>query len=146
MIRRPPRSTLFPYTTLFRSHNVLGVVLDRLGRGDEAFREFNSAIRIDPNFVSARNNLGRMLAEHGKTAEAIAEFERVLKRDPSHVQAHYNLGALYADAGDFARAADHFARAREADQNDPQLALAFLNVAYRANRTSEANAAADLVE
>src|SRR2546427_3188815 len=24
MIRRPPRSTLFPYTTLFRSHRVLG--------------------------------------------------------------------------------------------------------------------------
>src|SRR2546430_8525332 len=24
MIRRPPRSTLFPYTTLFRSHDVLG--------------------------------------------------------------------------------------------------------------------------
>src|SRR5256885_5832984 len=27
MIRRPPRSTLFPYTTLFRSHSI-----DRLGR------------------------------------------------------------------------------------------------------------------
>src|SRR5258708_36452357 len=25
MIRRPPRSTLFPYTTLFRSHDVLGI-------------------------------------------------------------------------------------------------------------------------
>src|SRR2546430_12975738 len=25
MIRRPPRSTLFPYTTLFRSHNNAGV-------------------------------------------------------------------------------------------------------------------------
>src|SRR5690348_17920769 len=25
MIRRPPRSTLFPYTTLFRSKDVLGV-------------------------------------------------------------------------------------------------------------------------
>src|SRR2546430_11863481 len=24
MIRRPPRSTLFPYTTLFRSHKTLG--------------------------------------------------------------------------------------------------------------------------
>src|SRR3712207_9246488 len=24
MIRRPPRSTLFPYTTLFRSHSVAG--------------------------------------------------------------------------------------------------------------------------
>src|SRR3989442_7582810 len=26
MIRRPPRSTLFPYTTLFRSPSVMGVV------------------------------------------------------------------------------------------------------------------------
>src|SRR5258706_8761400 len=24
MIRRPPRSTLFPYTTLFRSHRIVG--------------------------------------------------------------------------------------------------------------------------
>src|SRR3712207_7655996 len=29
MIRRPPRSTLFPYTTLFRSPALLGVVDDR---------------------------------------------------------------------------------------------------------------------
>src|SRR3712207_7364334 len=28
MIRRPPRSTLFPYTTLFRSQ-VVGILLDR---------------------------------------------------------------------------------------------------------------------
>src|SRR2546426_1575511 len=26
MIRRPPRSTLFPYTTLFRSDNIRGIV------------------------------------------------------------------------------------------------------------------------
>src|SRR5471030_2513658 len=26
MIRRPPRSTLFPYTTLFRSHHPLGII------------------------------------------------------------------------------------------------------------------------
>src|SRR2546427_8619561 len=29
MIRRPPRSTLFPYTTLFRSHGVL-LILDEV--------------------------------------------------------------------------------------------------------------------
>src|SRR2546429_2160787 len=28
MIRRPPRSTLFPYTTLFRSRDKLNVLLD----------------------------------------------------------------------------------------------------------------------
>src|SRR3712207_8033751 len=29
MIRRPPRSTLFPYTTLFRSHDVPGLQMPR---------------------------------------------------------------------------------------------------------------------
>src|SRR2546427_5992220 len=28
MIRRPPRSTLFPYTTLFRSHGIDAAVVD----------------------------------------------------------------------------------------------------------------------
>src|SRR3712207_8978769 len=32
MIRRPPRSTLFPYTTLFRSHHLAVVEVQR-GRG-----------------------------------------------------------------------------------------------------------------
>src|SRR5687768_18002283 len=31
MIRRPPRPTLFPYTTLFRSEVGVGVLADRLG-------------------------------------------------------------------------------------------------------------------
>src|SRR3712207_9398857 len=36
MIRRPPRSTLFPYTTLFRSHvaaGCLGLAVDAVGGG-----------------------------------------------------------------------------------------------------------------
>src|SRR5690242_21494866 len=32
MIRRPPRSTLFPYTTLFRSRELLFVTLDKSGK------------------------------------------------------------------------------------------------------------------
>src|SRR2546429_6378296 len=35
MIRRPPRSTLFPYTTLFRSGADVGRVERRLGLGGE---------------------------------------------------------------------------------------------------------------
>src|SRR3712207_7466548 len=33
MIRRPPRSTLFPYTTLFRSQTVLTPPISRRGEG-----------------------------------------------------------------------------------------------------------------
>src|SRR5947209_17436164 len=38
MIRQPPRSTLFPYTTLFRSHKQLG------GAISEAFRYDNKIL------------------------------------------------------------------------------------------------------
>src|SRR3712207_7761627 len=34
MIRRPPRSTLFPYTTLFRSGGQVGLELGRGGPGE----------------------------------------------------------------------------------------------------------------
>src|SRR3712207_8647716 len=33
MIRRPPRSTLFPYTTLFRSHTARSLLLRTLAAG-----------------------------------------------------------------------------------------------------------------
>src|SRR5438552_10422502 len=41
MIRLPPRSTLFPYTTLFRSevHFMLGQALKKAGKTDEAAQE-----------------------------------------------------------------------------------------------------------
>src|SRR5438105_10499898 len=37
MIRRPPRSTLFPYTTLFRSSSVIGVARAGAGYCKETF-------------------------------------------------------------------------------------------------------------
>src|SRR3712207_8254047 len=44
MIRRPPRSTLFPYTTLFRSPNV-AEALAQTGAGDPG-RCANSGLRL----------------------------------------------------------------------------------------------------
>src|SRR3712207_8695357 len=38
MIRRPPRSTLFPYTTLFRSGHEVVSVEDAAGRGEDERR------------------------------------------------------------------------------------------------------------
>src|SRR2546429_7088805 len=38
MIRRPPRSTLFPYTTLFRSRGRRGAVVDAAATGADPLR------------------------------------------------------------------------------------------------------------
>src|SRR3712207_9458226 len=40
MIRRPPRSTLFPYTTLFRSKEPTGVLAQRYGVSTETVRKW----------------------------------------------------------------------------------------------------------
>src|SRR3712207_7530869 len=45
MIRRPPRSTLFPYTTLFRSHAADTQLLARRGGVGEQTR---LELRVDP--------------------------------------------------------------------------------------------------
>lgn len=128
------------------AHNLLGVVLDRLGRTSEALKEFDTAINLDTAFVSARNNRARIYAQQGRTKEAAAEFQEVLRRDPQHVQAQYNLGVLYGETGDFARAADYLRAARRALPNDLPLAFAYLQTAYRANRNLEADALADTLE
>src|SRR2546422_5763544 len=59
MIRRPPRSTLFPYTTLFRS----GQLADLEAGRKAAVEEF-------PDFPPMRAALAYLYSELGREAEA----------------------------------------------------------------------------
>src|SRR3712207_7196845 len=59
MIRRPPRSTLFPYTTLFRSVARHGLGVGRLGHVEEGLRAGERA-RVVQRAIA-------VLDEHGLT-------------------------------------------------------------------------------
>src|ERR1039458_3234076 len=69
MIRRPPRSTLFPYTTLFRSHagaqNNLAVVYDE-GKG--VGQDYKRSEEHTSELQSLRHLVCRLLLEkkHGR--------------------------------------------------------------------------------
>src|ERR1043165_9430523 len=58
MIRRPPRSTLFPYTTLFRSshhaklHNFQGTTTEE-SRGETGFRNGKARIEKMPRAIAS---------------------------------------------------------------------------------------------
>src|SRR2546425_4503136 len=96
MIRRPPRSTLFPYTTLFRS--------------DDAAGEFEWAAELRPDWPyphygdglaelalgehssMAIENLKQMLGKDYLTKAALA-FGRAVQADPSFAQATIDLAS-----------------------------------------------------
>src|SRR5256885_11602218 len=67
MIRRPPRSTLFPYTTLFRSvPEEIDVVIGRALAGEPAERfasmaELSQALGEPPPVPALRSRRGRAL-------------------------------------------------------------------------------------
>src|SRR5256885_7473087 len=70
MIRRPPRSTLFPYTTLFRSDPdaqvALANALFQKKRIDDAIVHYQKAVTLRPDYFLARYGLGNALLEKGE--------------------------------------------------------------------------------
>src|SRR2546430_11368988 len=81
MIRRPPRSTLFPYTTLFRSQGRLEAVRD--------------ARLVIPRHRLVRGNAGRQLVEP-RRIEAEDQFgdRKSPRLNSSHSQISYAVFCL----------------------------------------------------
>src|SRR3989442_12421752 len=71
MIRRPPRSTLFPYTTLFRSVNVRGTLIP-VGEGWRALRRPEPSAEAGGTTVLLEVNGGRRLL--GFTVDEVVDL------------------------------------------------------------------------
>src|SRR2546425_5461377 len=91
MIRRPPRSTLFPYTTLFRSARVLherhDLVVRHPGRAHHAdhTRERPEAVRRSEEHTSELQSLAylvcRLLLEKKKKYRLLISTQLTLHKD-----------------------------------------------------------------
>jgi tetratricopeptide (TPR) repeat protein len=80
-----------------RAHNNLGHALMVLGRLPESIAEFETALRILPDYAEARFNLGLGLIRlPGRLGDAIAEFQTTLRAEPGYVNAHIELGKALA--------------------------------------------------
>src|SRR5258705_3035732 len=78
MIRRPPRSTLFPYTTLFRSHN--GRFTEILKRADHTLKRTGGRLDLDARFRAAQalactRIVGADDARAGRSEEHTSELQ-----------------------------------------------------------------------
>src|SRR3712207_649117 len=91
MIRRPPRSTLFPYTTLFRSRGRLNVLAHNLGRPyDTIFAEFEGASTLEAVTTIPQGGTGDVKYHHGAQGSyQLRSGESILvnlESNPSHLE------------------------------------------------------------
>src|SRR3712207_6487114 len=103
MIRRPPRSTLFPYTTLFRSLHLVGSYrreLEVARRMRQLFPDLDDALAVE---MRALVSLGRMeelrpLIDRALTMSSVATLEWTAEE----LRAHGHTAEAKAVAGELA--------------------------------------------
>ncbi len=65
----------------------MGKALYDQGRIEESIAPYIQALRLRPDYVSARNNLGISLIRTGDMEGAIAQFREVLRLHPGNTNA-----------------------------------------------------------
>lgn len=79
--------------------NKRGVAYMRLGRREDALRDFTEALRLKPRFAPALANIGNLLLEEDAVDDAIAHYEAAIRADEHYPVAHLNLAVAYRKIG-----------------------------------------------
>ena len=103
-------------------------LLVTLGRFDEAIKEGERAVELDPLSLIINADLGSTLMIARRYDEAIAQLRRTLALDGNFGYAHWNLGEALYLKGDIPAAISEYEKAAALD-DDPQI-LALLGRAY----------------
>lgn len=89
----------------------LGICLETAGRLDEAERELDAAVALDPHDSVARMHLGGILARSGRERPAIEHFRRAVAVHPNLAPLHNNLATALFAVGELDEAAAHYRHA-----------------------------------
>src|SRR3989441_3103373 len=92
MIRRPPRSTLFPYTTLFRSPRLHEVTLRGGDLVDQSLREARVRERFGVTVVAVTRASGETVLH--PTADTVLRAGDRLRRSEEHTSELQSLAYL----------------------------------------------------
>ncbi len=105
-----------------------GLVLEDLGRKDDALVRYRQATEVAPDDPRPFVNLGSLLYfGFNKTFDAKEALRRALELDPDNADAHFNLGVLFADATLYREARVEWERVA-AGPDGPAKALALQNL------------------
>jgi len=83
-----------------KEHFMKGVQFGRYGKLDEAIKEYEASIKINPNSPEPFSNLGFAYYDKGDINNAIGAQMSALKMNPELANAYYGLGLAFEAKGD----------------------------------------------
>ncbi|MGZ5515882.1 MAG: tetratricopeptide repeat protein, partial [Candidatus Aminicenantales bacterium] len=108
------RAVLKSNDGLAPAHLVLGAVLSALGRNDEAARELERAVALDPLDYDAQIKLGKLYEDSNQPAKAEAAYRAAIAVRPGYWAGASYLGIFFLDQGAYDKARDQFDAAARA--------------------------------
>lgn len=119
-------------------YNLANLVKMDPSRLQEAFRLYQRAISMKPNFIEAHMNKGDLLLHLNQTDEARQAFETALRHNPDYTDAHYNLGSALLQLGKRDEAERSYRRALALDANHIHALLGLAGLLQEDNHTDTA--------
>lgn len=84
-----------------------------------ALADYDCALQLDPNYLTAIINRGNVFRSLGQYDQAIAEYNIALERDPNNQRAYYRRGFAYFSMGDMQNALADYNRSIELEPVNP---------------------------
>ena len=97
----------------------------KLGKYDRAIKDYNEAIRIEPDYAEAYYNRGNAYSKNGEAARAIQDYNKALALKPDYVEVYNNRGNIFLDKGELNRAIADF---NKVIVLNPEYAKAYMNL------------------
>lgn len=116
----------------------LGTVYRRLGRTEEAIRQYRLALTLNPRFPEASANLAKILLERNQTSEALAVLNDAMKNGAESGDLYFELGIAEAQGKNFERARWAFTKSVSLDPLRHEAMANIGRIAYQQGKTDEA--------
>jgi tetratricopeptide (TPR) repeat protein len=118
----------------------LGIVMEHLGRPDEAAACYHKSIELNPDNATGHYYLGKTLASQGRRDEAIDRYRQAIDLDPNLVKVRNDLGLALIDQNRLDEAIDVY---RQAIEHAPSFFAAHNHLGTALRRKGRFNEAID---
>ena len=120
-----------------RDYNNIGVVFEALGQPDSAVDQYESALRLEPEYSDARYNLGNVQLKIGNPEAALSNFRKVMEQEGFSPEIGVKIANAAAAAGQNEIALDYYNRVLIVRSNDLYALIGKADLLWKTGRKSE---------